>query len=135
MTIVKEFKISEVFPDVLDECQLHLLEVFYNSGVQVQPNEQLTPTEVKDKPTVDYIAENGAFYTLLLTDPDAPSRSDPRFREVWISQVTYCKLNSRLFFILFFKHFVCRKAFHLKIKVLGSYQFYANTYSYYVNLF
>lgn len=34
----------------------------------------LTPTQVKDQPTVKWDADASSFYTLCLTDPDAPSR-------------------------------------------------------------
>lgn len=43
---------------------------------------ELTPTQVKDAPTVTYTADDNSFYTLLLVDPDAPSRATPTFREV-----------------------------------------------------
>lgn len=41
----------------------------------------LTPTEVKDVPTVTWNADATTYYTLIMTDPDAPSRRDPKFRE------------------------------------------------------
>lgn len=44
--------------------------------------EELTPTQVKDVPWVTYEAEEEAFYTLLMVDPDASSRSNPDLREV-----------------------------------------------------
>lgn len=47
----------------------------------VKQGNQLTPTEVKDIPNLTWNAETDAFYTLILTDPDAPSRQDPKFRE------------------------------------------------------
>jgi len=36
---------------------------------------ELTPTQVKDQPIVESEGDNNAFYTLLLTDPDAPTRT------------------------------------------------------------
>ncbi|VDP22301.1 unnamed protein product [Onchocerca flexuosa] len=43
---------------------------------------ELTPTQVKKEPTkVSWDAEPGALYTLVMTDPDAPSRNNPIFRE------------------------------------------------------
>lgn len=46
----------------------------------------LTPSQVKDPPLVRWSTEEGAFYTLVMTDPDAPSRKDPSLGEVkhWI---------------------------------------------------
>jgi len=43
----------------------------------------LTPTQVKHHPHVEYKAQPNALYTLILTDPDAPSRKDPKNRE-WL---------------------------------------------------
>lgn len=41
----------------------------------------LTPTAVKDQPTVTWAADPKAFYLLCMTDPDAPSKDNPKFRE------------------------------------------------------
>ncbi|XP_006640242.1 phosphatidylethanolamine-binding protein 1 [Lepisosteus oculatus] len=43
----------------------------------------LTPTQVQNAPTsIDWSGcDPGKLYTLVLTDPDAPSRKDPKFRE------------------------------------------------------
>lgn len=43
---------------------------------------ELTPTQVKDQPTVTWTADDTAYYTLIMTDPDAPSRVDPSLGEV-----------------------------------------------------
>lgn len=55
--------------------------MLYPSGVSADLGNELTPTQVKDKPTLTWDAENGAYYTLLMIDPDAPSRQNPKFRE------------------------------------------------------
>lgn len=47
-------------------------QISYPSGVKVNLGNELTPTQVKDQPTVKWAAEEGAWYTLLMTDPDAP---------------------------------------------------------------
>lgn len=46
----------------------------------------MTPTQAKDKPDVVWPAEDGAYYTLMKIDPDAPSRENPGFRSIshWI---------------------------------------------------
>lgn len=41
----------------------------------------MTPTQVKDEPSVSWDADASTFYTLCMTDPDAPSRKEPTFRE------------------------------------------------------
>ncbi|EFA03302.1 protein D2 [Tribolium castaneum] len=70
-----------VVPDVVSVVPKHVAEVHYPKGVKVQLGNTLTPTQVKDPPTVKWEAESDAFYTLCMTDPDAPSRKDPKFRE------------------------------------------------------
>lgn len=47
-----------------------------NNGIE------LTPTETMRQPMVKWKSEkNKAFYTLIMTDPDAPSRKTPTMRE------------------------------------------------------
>lgn len=48
----------------------------------VNQGAELTPTQVKQQPTVKWNADKNTLYTLILADPDAPSRADPQFREV-----------------------------------------------------
>lgn len=43
---------------------------------------EITPTQGKDKPKVTWQAEKGAYYTLLMSGPDLPSRETPTFAEV-----------------------------------------------------
>lgn len=62
--------------------KLIIFQVSYPSGVTVDLGKELTPTQVKDEPNVSWEAEKDAYYTLLMTDPDAPSRADHPFREV-----------------------------------------------------
>lgn len=60
----------------------------YPSGVTVENGKELTPTQVKDQPTVSWTADSSKYYTLVFTDPDAPSRADPKLREIrhWLVQ-------------------------------------------------
>lgn len=53
----------------------------YGSGVDVSEGNELTPTQVKNMPKMEWPTEPNALYTVLLTDPDAPSRKQPSFRE------------------------------------------------------
>lgn len=43
---------------------------------------ELTPTQVKDEPIVSWDSEPGQLYTLILAEPDAPTRADPSDGEV-----------------------------------------------------
>ncbi|CRK92647.1 CLUMA_CG006199, isoform A [Clunio marinus] len=77
-----KFRDENILPDVLDELpDIDLLNITYPSGVKVNLGNVLTPTKVKDEPTVKWNSEDGVFYTLLMTDPDAPSRKNPIRRE------------------------------------------------------
>lgn len=70
-----------VIPDVIDKMPAAVLDVTYPNNLTVEIGKVLTPTLVKDPPTVKWDAESNAFYTLCMTDPDAPSRKEPKFRE------------------------------------------------------
>ncbi|XP_055467925.1 phosphatidylethanolamine-binding protein 1-like [Psammomys obesus] len=68
----------------VDERPQHPLRVSYASGVEVDELGQvLTPTQVKNRPSsISWDGlDPGKLYTLVLTDPDAPSRKDPKYRE------------------------------------------------------
>lgn len=54
----------------------------YPSGVKVDFGKELTPTQVNTQPQVTWDAEKGTYYTLIMVDPDAPSRANHPFREV-----------------------------------------------------
>ncbi|GBP43022.1 Phosphatidylethanolamine-binding protein homolog F40A3.3 [Eumeta japonica] len=80
-TIAKAFQTHGVVPDVVAKAPSALVTVKFPSGVSVNEGNELTPTQVKDTPTVTWDAEDDQFYTLAMTDPDAPSRKEPKFRE------------------------------------------------------
>ncbi|XP_044763039.1 phosphatidylethanolamine-binding protein homolog F40A3.3-like [Coccinella septempunctata] len=71
----------EVVPDVIDVAPDQSVEVSYPSGVKVDFGNELTPTQVKDIPSVKWTADASTLYTLCMTDPDAPSRKEPTYRE------------------------------------------------------
>lgn len=41
----------------------------------------MTPTQVKNQPTLEWNSDADEYYTLIMTDPDAPSRANPKVRE------------------------------------------------------
>lgn len=47
---------------------------------------ELTPTQVRDSPEVNWISNSLKYYTLVMVDPDVPSRRLPLLREFkhWI---------------------------------------------------
>jgi phosphatidylethanolamine-binding protein (PEBP) family uncharacterized protein len=97
MSVADKFKEHGVVPDVIHQAPAHPLEVRFGSN-QVNLGNTLTPTQVKDPPThIQWPADDNALYTVMMTDPDAPSRKDPKFRE-WhhwlVVNVPGTKVNS-----------------------------------------
>ncbi|XP_017765216.1 PREDICTED: protein D2-like isoform X1 [Eufriesea mexicana] len=80
-TMVQALQTHGVVPDVIDKVPQDVLQVTYGNEISVDIGKVLTPTQVKDKPTVTWNADANAYYTLCMTDPDAPSRKNPKFRE------------------------------------------------------
>jgi hypothetical protein len=66
MSVLQKFVSDEIVGDLTDQAPGKLLKVTYPSGVEASGVE-LTPTQVKDEPKIEWEAEEGAFYTLLLT--------------------------------------------------------------------
>ncbi|KPJ16382.1 Phosphatidylethanolamine-binding protein-like F40A3.3 [Papilio machaon] len=81
MSILKLYQEHCVVPDVINVAPSETLDIQYPSGVKVDIGKELTPKQVKDRPTVRWAAKEGEYYTLALVDPDAPSRENPKFRE------------------------------------------------------
>lgn len=71
----------KVVPDVIDNVPASLLEVVYPNTAKVENGNELTPTKVKDIPSAKWPFEEESLYLLIMTDPDAPSREQPKFRE------------------------------------------------------
>ncbi|KAG5320176.1 PEBPH protein, partial [Pseudoatta argentina] len=71
----------KVIPEVVKTIPASVLNVTYPNNITVQIGTELTPTQVKDQPRVEWEADSEAFYTLCMTDPDAPSRTNPINRE------------------------------------------------------
>lgn len=66
--IQNKFRDEGISPDVIDDLpELSLLKISYPSGVNVNLGNVLTPTQVKEQPKIEWDAEEGAFYTLLMT--------------------------------------------------------------------
>lgn len=73
---------EQVVPDVIDTKPSAQIQVKYPSNLEVEQGKELTPTQVKDLPKFVFEAKADQLYTLAMVDPDAPSRKDPKFREV-----------------------------------------------------
>ena len=59
-----------------------LYQVEYPGGFELKFGSELTPRQVKDEPTVHWTVEEGQYYTLVMIDPDAPSKRRPFFGPV-----------------------------------------------------
>lgn len=70
-----------IIPDVIDTAPSQILEITFPSGAKVDQGNIIAPTEAKDIPSVKWKCDSNVFHTLCKTDPDAPSRKDPQFRE------------------------------------------------------
>lgn len=71
--------------DVVDDVSLETeINVKYSkSGKIVRLGNEIAPKDVRDVPEIEYFVKPDGFYTLLMTDPDAPSRQNPIRRE-WL---------------------------------------------------
>ncbi|KAJ8952510.1 hypothetical protein NQ318_003306 [Aromia moschata] len=71
-----------IAPGTVDEAPSAKISIIYPGNVEVKFGGELTPTQVKDQPEVKWDADPSKYYVLAMVDPDAPSREDPKFREV-----------------------------------------------------
>lgn len=80
--VQRRLREDEIVPDVLQKLpDVDLLKVSYGKDLKADLGNILTPTQVKEQPKIEYDANPNDFYTLLMTDPDAPSRMEPTLRE------------------------------------------------------
>lgn len=73
---------SKIVPDIVDTIPTKPLTVIYENDKKVNFGEELTPRDVKNPPSVTWQSKPDDFYTLVMIDPDAPSKKDPKFGEV-----------------------------------------------------
>ncbi|PKA54174.1 CEN-like protein 1 [Apostasia shenzhenica] len=81
--MVEPLVLGRVIGDVLDAFMPSVkLEVFYPTNKLVSNGHELLPSMVSAKPQAVIGGDDmRAAYTLIMTDPDAPSPSDPHLRE------------------------------------------------------
>lgn len=72
---------DDIIPQIVSKPPPNALDVAYSAGKVALGNE-LTPSEVNDEPQVKWNAAPEKFYTLILVDPDAPSKKNPTFADV-----------------------------------------------------
>ncbi|KAJ4954941.1 hypothetical protein NE237_011724 [Protea cynaroides] len=71
--------VGEVVDDFIPSVRMN---VFYNSTMQVCNGQELMPSAIATSPRVEIGGKDmRIFYTLVMTDPDAPGPSDPYLKE------------------------------------------------------
>lgn len=98
---MNKFKDFEVIPDIFDHLPRQVLEVYsayflylirclyinqmwlkvHWEHAKANFGNEITPYSMRHPPKVCWDADSDSFYTLIMTDPDAPSRQNPKFRE------------------------------------------------------
>ncbi|VDM23834.1 unnamed protein product [Toxocara canis] len=73
----------QIVPDVIGNAPSRRVRAFFNNTLEVTCGNELRPSQVRNPPTVGWDANSNVLYTLILTDPDAPSRQNPTLRE-WL---------------------------------------------------
>ncbi|XP_049851207.1 phosphatidylethanolamine-binding protein homolog F40A3.3-like [Schistocerca gregaria] len=76
--MIEALKKHSVIPDVIGPSEpKHLLKVSYG-GTELSPGDTLTPTFVQNSPSLSWPSNQDTLYTMMIIDPDAPSRSNPK---------------------------------------------------------
>ncbi|KAH7710301.1 Phosphatidylethanolamine-binding protein PEBP [Aphelenchoides avenae] len=73
-TVDKGFREQEIVPDILAFPPPKWASVWFGSG---NDGLKLLPRQVADQPYLWWSAERSSYYTIIMVDPDAPSRANP----------------------------------------------------------
>lgn len=79
--VASKLQKHKIVPDVIDKAPNEIIRVTFPCGVSAELGNILKPVQVKDEPNVRWKVCSHSLYTLCMTDPDAPSRKKPEFRE------------------------------------------------------
>lgn len=77
--VKSRFQRYKIVPDAIDYSPGKYLIVVYPTGIRAQLGNVLTPTQVQYKPEVIWPANKNLLYTLIMVDPDVPSRENQQF--------------------------------------------------------
>lgn len=66
-SMAQALQTHQVVPDVVDKVPKDVLNVTYPNKLTVEIGKELTPTQVKDEPNVQWNCEANTFYTLCMT--------------------------------------------------------------------
>ncbi|XP_057653703.1 protein D3-like [Diorhabda carinulata] len=67
---------EDIVPTIIDTVPAEILEVTFPNGLKVELGNELTPTQVKDEPYIKWNTDSCTLYTVVMIDPDAPSRQN-----------------------------------------------------------
>ncbi|RCH91511.1 Phosphatidylethanolamine-binding protein 4 [Rhizopus azygosporus] len=82
MNIANALKKAEISPNIVPEgfSPSTLLSIRYPKGEDVALGNFIKPSDSAETPNISFVApDSDAQYTLLLIDPDAPSKQDPKW--------------------------------------------------------
>ncbi|XP_036367920.1 protein D2-like [Octopus sinensis] len=65
---------------IVDRLPSKQLLVRYNN-VEIEPGMTITPSQSRNPPQILFDSHPREYYTLIMNDPDSPSRNDPKFSE------------------------------------------------------
>lgn len=72
----------DIVPKIITEVPKDELKVEYSPTLTVNQGNELKPSQAQKQPsTISWPSEDGALYTLIMSDPDAPSRENPTWGE------------------------------------------------------
>ncbi|VVD00619.1 unnamed protein product [Leptidea sinapis] len=81
MSVASTFESSKIVPDVIPSAPTKSITFKYPSGAVAQLGNELTPTQVKEQPSVSFEADPNSYYTLIFTDPDNYDGPEKVYRE------------------------------------------------------
>lgn len=78
-----------VIPDVIASAPTSVVKLNWPGTVKAhEVGLTLTPTQVHERPRLNYVVHANRFYTVAIVDPDAPTRKEPIFGQWmhWLGQ-------------------------------------------------
>ena len=84
----KAFVENDIQPEVVHNGPPKFAQVHFESGVEPELGDMITPEQASVQPDVAWDAADGKLYTLAMVDPDAPSRANP---------INRCRISSASF--------------------------------------
>lgn len=69
----------DIIPSVINEGPEKSIEILYLNGARVKSGNELLPSQVYEVPLISWKADPTQYYTLIMFDPDAPTRDNPKY--------------------------------------------------------